>query len=88
MRVSEAIVAREIGDPISFEISFCSPVDMRERWNSQRPLSGGGVIIDNGSAQLADLGNRCAALIKSIARSSSDMAPSAATRSSSFACLF
>jgi len=42
------IVSGEIGDPIAFEVSFCSPVDMTRRWNSQRALAGGGVIIDNG----------------------------------------
>jgi predicted dehydrogenase len=42
------LAAGELGEPISFEISFCSPVDMRERWNVQPALSGGGVIVDNG----------------------------------------
>jgi predicted dehydrogenase len=42
------LAAGELGEPVSFEISFCSPVDMRERWNSQPTLSGGGVIVDNG----------------------------------------
>ncbi len=38
----------ELGDPVSFEVSFCSPVDMSERWNATRAEGGGGVIIDNG----------------------------------------
>jgi predicted dehydrogenase len=37
-----------IGEPVGFEIDFSSMVDMTRRWNSQRPLAGGGVIIDNG----------------------------------------
>ena len=37
-----------IGEPVGFEIDFSSMVDMTRRWNAQRPLAGGGVIIDNG----------------------------------------
>ena len=44
----EILRAGELGDPIDFEISFCSPVDMSERWNALPASSGGGVIIDNG----------------------------------------
>jgi len=52
--VPEVILARdliragEIGEPLAFEVSFCAPVDMSQRWNSQRHRSGGGVVIDNG----------------------------------------
>jgi predicted dehydrogenase len=42
------ITSGRIGDPIAFEVSFCSPVDMSRRWNAQRSRAGGGVIIDNG----------------------------------------
>jgi predicted dehydrogenase len=44
----DLIAAGKIGDPVAFEVSFCSPVDMSRRWNSQRARAGGGVIIDNG----------------------------------------
>src|SRR5512139_3570629 len=44
----ELLASGELGDPITFEISFCSPVDMSRRWNSLPHRSGGGVIIDNG----------------------------------------
>lgn len=37
-----------IGEPVAFEIDFSSRVDMRDRWNARRPVSGGGVIVDNG----------------------------------------
>jgi predicted dehydrogenase len=52
--VPEVVLAREIihtgeiGEPLAFDVSFCAPVDMSKRWNSQRYRSGGGVLIDNG----------------------------------------
>ncbi len=44
----EMILSGALGEPIAFEISFCSPVDMKGRWNAQRERAGGGVIMDNG----------------------------------------
>jgi predicted dehydrogenase len=38
----------DLGRPASFEVSFCSPVDMSKRWNAQPQRAGGGVIVDNG----------------------------------------
>ena len=44
----DLVASGKLGTPIAFEVSFCSPVEMSKRWNAQRRLAGGGVIIDNG----------------------------------------
>jgi predicted dehydrogenase len=47
---AKAIVESGIlGRVIVYENSFCSKINMADRWNSNKAVAGGGVLIDNGS---------------------------------------
>lgn len=48
-RARQLLQEGTIGQVLMFENVFCSRVDMTRRWNAQRSIAGGGVLIDNGS---------------------------------------
>jgi predicted dehydrogenase len=49
IKAKAIIEAGILGRIILYENSFCSKINMADRWNSNKAVAGGGVLIDNGS---------------------------------------
>jgi predicted dehydrogenase len=48
-KAKSIVEAGILGEVVLFEITFCNRVDVENNWPSNKEISGGGVLIDNGT---------------------------------------
>jgi predicted dehydrogenase len=49
IKAKAVIEAGLLGRIVLYENTFCGKVSMKDRWNAQKEIAGGGVLIDNGT---------------------------------------